>query len=173
MPTSAHLWAIGFDDLAGAERLRNEITSLAAPVQNILLLDLAVLTRSPDGSCALDRKPFPAAGNLLTGTPLDFLVGIALAAPLLTSTAVGDILGLAGAPISQAVGIDDKFIHEIQSMLKPGTSALLMLDLVGNLDATLAGLKGKGGTVLKTNVDVERAKLLQSTLRARSAEAQT
>jgi uncharacterized membrane protein len=64
------------------------------------------------------------------------------------------------------VGIDDKFIRDVQAMLKPGTSAVLMLDYVGNLEEVLRGLRGIGGTVLKTNVDVDRAKLLQSTLRS-------
>jgi uncharacterized membrane protein len=54
--------------------------------------------------------------------------------------------------------------------MKPGASALLMLDVVGDLEATLNAVKGLGGVVLKTNVDVDRARLLQATLRARSAE---
>jgi len=168
MPESAHLWAIGYDQLDGAERFRDEITALAAPVQYLLLRDLAILARSADGCYTLDRQPFPGAGNILCGGTLSFLAGIALAVPLLNSTAVGDLLGLAGSSVSTAVGIDDKFIHEVQAMLKPGTSAVLMLDVVGNLEMALRGLRGMGGTVLKTNVDVERAKLLQATLRANS-----
>jgi len=166
MPDSAHLWAIGFDDLTGAERLRDAITCLAAPVQHLLLLDLAVLARNPDGSYTLDREPFPAAGNIFDRGTVGFLTGIALSMPLYTSTAVGDMLGLCGTPIFKSVGIDDKFIRDVQAMLKPGTSAVLMLDYVGNLEEVLRGLRGIGGTVLKTNVDVDRAKLLQSTLRS-------
>ena len=166
MPESAHLWAIGFDDLEGAGRFRNAITALAGPVQNLLLRDLAILVRNSDGSYTLDRQPFPAAGNLLDGGPLGFLAGIALSVPLLTATAVGDLLGLAGRSISKAVGIDDQFVREIENMMRPGTSAVLMLDLVGDLGAALTGVSGLGGKILKTNVDVDRAKLLQSTLRA-------
>jgi uncharacterized membrane protein len=171
MAKSANLWAIGYDDLHGADRLRNVITNLAAPVQQLLLLDLAVLTRNADGSYALDRKPFPGAGNIFEGGPIHFLLGIAMAAPLLTSRAVGEMLGLAGMSVSKAVGIDDKFVMEIQTMMKPRTSALLMLDTVGDLEAALEGLKGLGGTVLKTNVDLERAKLIESTLRAEGVES--
>jgi uncharacterized membrane protein len=126
---------------------------------------LAILVREVDGSYTFDRQPFPAAGNVLDGSTLGFLAGIALSAPLLSATAVGDLLGLAGRSISGAVKIDDQFIHDIQAMLQPGTSAVLMLDLVGNLQAALQGLRGLGGTILKTNVDVARAELLQSTLR--------
>lgn len=168
MPESAHLWAIGFDDLSGAERLRNAITALASPVQYLLLRDLAVLVRNADGSYTFDRQPFPAAGNILADNTLGFLAGIALSAPLLTSTTVGDLLGLAGTPISCTVGIDDKFIRDVQAVMRPGSSAVFMLDIVGDLEPALRGLAGMGGTVLKTNVDVERAKLLQSCLRAKS-----
>ena len=165
MAECAHLWAIGFPDVRGADRFRNAVTSLAAPVQCLLLRDLAILVRDDGGSYTLDRQPFPAAGNVLDGSTLGFLAGIALSAPLLTSTAVGDLLGLAGRSISGAVKIDAQFIHDIQAMLKPGTSAVLMLDSVGDLQAALDGLRGLGGTILKTNVDVARAELLQSTLR--------
>jgi uncharacterized membrane protein len=100
---------------------------------------------------------------------LGFLAGIALSVPLLTATAVGDLLGLAGRTISNAVGIDDDFVREIETMMKPGTSAVLMLDLVGDLGATLRGMAGLGGKILKTNVDVDRAQLLQSTLHAKQS----
>jgi uncharacterized membrane protein len=54
--------------------------------------------------------------------------------------------------------------------MKPGTSALFVLDEEENedLDVTLHAIRGLGGTVLKTNVDLERAKLIQSTLADRA-----
>ena len=48
--------------------------------------------------------------------------------------------------------------------MKPGTSALFVLDDEGDMEMILHKIRGLGGTVLKTNVDVERAKLIQSTL---------
>jgi hypothetical protein len=36
----------------------------------------------------------------------------------------------------------------------------------GDMEAILQGIRGLGGTVLKTNVDVKRARLIQSTLAA-------
>jgi len=39
-----------------------------------------------------------------------------------------------------------------------------VLDNEGDIDVILHGIRGLGGTVLKTNVDVERARLVQSTL---------
>lgn len=53
--------------------------------------------------------------------------------------------------------------------MKPGTSALFVLDDEGDMDVILHTIRGLGGTVVKTNVDLERAKLIESTL-APSAE---
>jgi uncharacterized membrane protein len=57
-------------------------------------------------------------------------------------------------------------MREVGGLIKPGTSVLFVLDEVGNMDAILRGIRGLGGTVLKTNVDLERARLIQSTLAA-------
>jgi uncharacterized membrane protein len=88
-----------------------------------------------------------------------------LAAPL-TGATIGALLGSAGTAAATHTGIREDFIHEVESMMKPGTSALFMLDEVGDLEVSLHRIRGLGGTVLKTNVDLERAKLMQSTLAA-------
>jgi uncharacterized membrane protein len=49
-------------------------------------------------------------------------------------------------------------------MMKPGSSSLFVLDDEGDLDVILHKIRGLGGTVLKTNVDLGRAKLIQSSL---------
>jgi uncharacterized membrane protein len=65
-----------------------------------------------------------------------------------------------------AVGISDDFVREVEALIQPGTSGLFLLDDGGDMDAILHAIRGLGGTVLKTNVDLERAKLIQSTLAA-------
>jgi uncharacterized membrane protein len=54
--------------------------------------------------------------------------------------------------------------------MKPGTSALFVLDHEGDMEMILHAIQGLGGTVLKTNVDVKRAELIQSTLAASAGE---
>jgi uncharacterized membrane protein len=54
--------------------------------------------------------------------------------------------------------------------MKPGTSAIFVLDDGGEMDVILHAIRGLGGTVLKTNVDVEHARLIQSTLAAPSTQ---
>ena len=174
MAAESHLWAIGYDDMARADQVRDEITRLGwgggQAGTYLILLDIAVVVRHPDGSYQFDRKPFPAVANILGCTAVGFLAGLVLAAPL-TGAAVGALLGSAGTAASAAaVGIGDDFIREVEGLMKPGTSALFVLDDQGDMEVILHKIRGLGGTVLKTNVDLDRAKLIQSTLATASAD---
>jgi uncharacterized membrane protein len=167
--TTGHLWAIGYDDVGRAAQVRQEITSLGWVKRGLILEDVAVAVRQPDGSFTVDREPFPVEANVLGCTVAGLLAGLVLGVPL-AGAAVGAVIGGAGTAASAAVGIGEDFIREVKAMMKPGTSALFVLDSERNLDATLHAIRGLGGTVLKTNVDVERARLIQSTLAATPAQ---
>ena len=172
MTNSRHLWAIGYDDMGRADQVREEITSLGWVKNRLILEDVVVVVRQPDGSFVVGREPFPAAPNVLGCTAVGFLAGLVIGAPL-AGAAVGAVLGAAGAAGAAAVGIGEDFIREVEGMMKPGTSALFVLDSAGDMDAILYAIRGLGGTVLKTNVDVERARLIQSTLAAAPAHPST
>jgi len=169
MTKSQHLWAIGYDDMERAGQVRDEIVRLGW-VQNYLLLqDVAVVVRHPDGSFTLDRERFPAAFNVLGCSAVGFLAGLVLGVPLV-GAAIGAVIGGAGTTgVMASAGIGGDFVREVQGLMKPGTSALFVLDCEGDMEVILHGIRGLGGTVLKTNVDVERARLIQSTLSAPSA----
>jgi len=158
-----HLWAIGYDDMQRAEQVRDEITRIGWDARYLLLSDVAVVVRHPDGSLTVDREPFPAAANILGCSAVGFLAGLVVAAPL-AGAALGAVLGGAGNAAAAGVGIGDDFVRDVEAMMKPGTSVLFVLDDEGNMDVILRAIRGLGGTVLKTNVDVERAKLIQATL---------
>src|SRR5262245_5127325 len=83
-----HLWAIGYDDPERAGRVRDEITRLGWKESHLMLTDVAVVVRHPDGSFALDREPFPAVTNIVGCTAVGFIAGLVLAAPL-AGAAVG------------------------------------------------------------------------------------
>ena len=167
MSTGGHLWAVGFDRMERAHEVRAEIARLGAS-HRLILLDSAVAVRYPDGSLTVDGEPFVAAIKLTPArTFASFLAGLALGAPPLTGAAVGAVAGRASAA---DVGIGNEFICEVEALVKPGTSALFVLDQEGDMDAILQGIQGLGGTVLKTNVDLERARLIQATLAGGAAD---
>jgi uncharacterized membrane protein len=169
MTTAAHLWAIGYDDTERADQVRDEIAELgwgAGKAGKYLLLeDIAVVVRHPDGTITFDRKPFPGLANILACTGAGFLAGLVLAAPL-TGATIGALLGSAGTAAATHAGISEAFVRDVEAMMKPNSSALFVLDDEGDMEVILHKIRGLAGTVLKTNVDVERAKLIGSTLAA-------
>jgi uncharacterized membrane protein len=172
MTTAAHLWAIGYDDMGRADQVRDVVSRLGWGTGHagkyLILTDIAVVVRHPDGSFTFDHKPFPGVTKILGCTAVGFLAGLALAAPL-TGAIIGALVGGVGTAASAAAaGIDDNFVRAVEMLMKPGTSVLFILDEDGDMEMILHEIRGLGGTVLKTNVDLERAKLIQSTLAAAS-----
>ena len=170
MTKTGNLWAVGYDDAGRANQARDEIISLGWHKHYLILDDVAVVVRHTDGSFTLDREAFPAASNVLGCSVVGFLAGLVLGAPLVGAT-IGAMVGGAGtAAVSASVGIGDDFVREVEVLMKPGTAAVFVLDHDGDMDVILHAIRGLGGTVLKTNVDLERARLIQSTLAASSAQ---
>src|SRR5215470_8504647 len=109
MTAAAHLWAIWYDDVERADQVRDEITRLGwgsgRAGKSLILLDIAVVVRHPDGTFTFDRKPFPGVANILGCTAVGFLAGLVLAAPL-AGAAIGALVGGAGtAAAATQVGI--------------------------------------------------------------------
>ena len=169
MTKSGNLWAIGYDDMGRANQVRDEIITLGWDKHYLLLNDVAVVVRHSDGSFTLDREAFPAASNVVGCSVVGFLAGLVLGAPL-TGATIGAMMGGAGTAVSASVGIGDDFVEEVKGLMKPGTSAIFVLDDEGDMDVILHAIRGLGGTVLKTNVDLERAQLIQSTLATPSTQ---
>ena len=169
MTRLGHLWAVGYDDIGRANQLRDEIMNLGWNKHCLTLADVAVVVRHADGSFTVDRESFPAGSNILGCSLVGLVAGLLLGAPL-TGAAFGAMGGSAGTAVSASLGLGDEFMEEVKNLMKPGTSAVFVLDDAGDMDVTLHALRGLGGTVLKTNVDLERAELIQSTLAAPSAQ---
>jgi uncharacterized membrane protein len=170
MASSSHLWAVGFDDLKQASKVRDEIVRLGRARNYLLLDDVAVAVRHPDGSFTLERERLEAASNILGSSAVGFLAGLVLGVPLVGAAIGAAVAGAGTVGVMASAGISGDFIKEVQALMKPGTSAVFVLDNEGDMDVILHGIRGLGGTVLKTNVDMERARLIQSTLAAPSEQ---
>jgi uncharacterized membrane protein len=167
MADAAHLWAIGFADISGAEQVRRDVVRLGEQ-HALVVLDTAVVVHYPDGCVTLEGEPFVPAIHFRGHGVASFLAGLALGAPPLTGAAVRNLVTEPRGGAADT-GISDDFIRAAETLMKPGTSALFVFDREGDMDAILQGIRGLGGTVLKANVDLERARLIQSFLAAGDA----
>jgi len=168
MRSTKHLWAVGYDDMERAAHVRDEIVRIGWVANSLILKDLAVVVRRLDGSFTIDREHFPTGSNIVGASVAGFLAGLVIGAPIV-GAAVGAMLGGAGTAVSvMSAGITDDFVKDAQRLMKPGTSAIFVLESEGDMDVILHAIRGLGGTILKTNVDAERVRLVQSTLAASS-----
>jgi uncharacterized membrane protein YccC len=110
MAKSGHLWAIGYDNMERADQVRDEIISLGWGTTHYLILDdVAVVVRHPDGSFTFNREEFPAASNVLGYSAVGFLAGLVLGAPM-TGATIGTsnqkgILRFGGAAVGGVMGL--------------------------------------------------------------------
>src|SRR5215471_13398982 len=63
------------------------------------------------------------------------------------------------------VGIDDKFMKDTAAAIQPNSAALFVLVRKLTADKVLEGLKGEGGTILKTSLDHTKEAALQAALK--------
>ena len=145
-----HLWAVGYDTMERANEVREEIVRLGWVENRLILADVAVVVRHLDGSFTLDRERFPTGSNIVGASAVGFLAGLVIGVPIV-GAAIGAIVGGAGTAMSaMSAGIAGDFVKDVQRLMKPGTSAIFVLDSEGDMDVILHGIRGLGGTVLKT-----------------------
>jgi uncharacterized membrane protein len=88
---------------------------------------------------------------------------------------IGVALGAASGALSGLLtdyGINDAFMKELATSLKPGDAALFVLIQNMTADKVLKEIQGAGGTVLKTSLDDTKEKVLREAL-AKAAAAET
>lgn len=165
MTKPGRLWAVGFEEMDRAAQVRELGTERC-----LIVLDTAMAVCYPDGIVTLNGEPFLCNVTRPPNTLASFIAAVAPGIPPLTEAGAGALVRSRSAASDS--GIDENFVSEVGGLLKPGTSALFVLDQEGDMDALLRGIRDLGQTVLKTAVDLERAKLIQATRvvqRARSS----
>ena len=79
------------------------------------------------------------------------------------SSCLGAASGTLGGYLTD-IGIDDKWMKETAAAIPPGTAALFVLVRKVTADKVLEGLRGEGGTVMKTSLDHTKEAALQAAL---------
>jgi uncharacterized membrane protein len=81
----------------------------------------------------------------------------------------GAALGAASGAVSGALtdfGINDDFMKDVAEAVPPGGAALFLLVRKMTTDKVLEGLKGVGGTVLRTSFDKTKDEAIRAALSA-------
>src|SRR2546428_5971424 len=127
MATLKHLWAVGFDDMTRASEVRDKIARLGWTQNSLILEDVAVAVRHPDGSFTLDRESFPAASNVLGWSAVGFLAGLVLGVPLVGAAIGAAVGGVATTRVMASAGIGGDFVKGVGGLVTTGRSAPLGL----------------------------------------------
>ena len=155
------LVVIAFPTEAKAEEVRQKL--LAMQKEYLLELgDAVIAVKDAEGRIKLNQLINTTAAGAVGGTFWGALIGLIFLMPL-AGAALGAASGALGGALSD-VGINDKFMKETAAAIKPGTAALFVLVRKVTADKVLEGLKGEGGTVIKTSLDHTKEVALQAAL---------
>lgn len=165
----ADLICVAFDDPTTADRALTELTALQKEFL-IELKDACVVVRTPDGEVHLHQSvPLVRTGALTGGTSgalWGTLIGLLFLNPL-AGMAIGAAAGAASGALAGRLsdyGINDDFIKELGSTIKPNSSALFLLVQKVTADKVLPRMAAFKGHVLKTSLSDEREKRLREAL---------
>ncbi len=162
--------AVAYDDTYTAQEVRLRL--LRMQKEYLIDLDDAVVAgRDEKGKVKLHQINDLTAAGAISGGFWGLLIGLIFMNPLL-----GLAAGVAGGALSGALtdlGINDDFMKNLASELKPGSSVLFVLIKHFTPDKVLAELEGTGGRLLKTSLSHEDEAKLQAVLNAVKPTAET
>jgi uncharacterized membrane protein len=157
------LAVIGYDDQFKAEEVRLALMKM----QKDYLIDMedaVVAVKDQKGKVRLHQAVNLTAAGAVSGGFWGSLIGLIFLNPLL-GMAVGATAGAVSGALTD-VGIDDKFMKELATTMKPGSSVLFVLVRKATPDKVLDEIKGTGGKILKTSLSHDDEAKLQAALSA-------
>ncbi|MGB9269321.1 MAG: DUF1269 domain-containing protein [Pseudolabrys sp.] len=155
------LIVVVFPTEAKAEEVRQKL--LGMQKEYLIELDDAVIAVKDDkGRVKLNQLLNTTKTGAVSGTFWGTLIGLIFLMPL-AGAALGAASGAIGGALTD-VGINDKWMKDTASAIEPGTAALFVLVRKVTGDKVLEGLKGEGGTVMKTSLDHTKEAALRAAL---------
>ena len=146
------LIVIGYPDEETAEKVWRELVAL----QHEYLVDLddaAIIQRDANGKLHVTTPAHhTAAWGALSGLFWGVVIGLIFFFPI--APLVGLAGGIMGAALGKAgdLGIRDDFKQRVQELVKPGTSAILVIVRKVTPDKFIEAIRPYGGTVLQTSL---------------------
>lgn len=146
-----------------AEAIRQKLLGLQQQYL-IELSDAVIAVKQGNGRIKLVQLMNPTTVGAVSGGFWGLLIGSIFLMPLL-----GASIGAASGALSGALsdyGINDGFMRDLATNLKPDNAALFLLIRKMTTDKILEELKGTGGTVLRTSLDHTKEDALRDALAA-------
>src|SRR6476620_3241420 len=163
------LVVIAFPTEAKADEVRQKLLAMQKEYL-IELSDAVIAVKDANGNIKLNQLINTTAVVAVSGTFWGTLIGLIFLMPLV-GAAIGAASGAIGGALTD-VGIDDKWMKEVAASIQPGTAALFLLIRKVTADKVLEGLRGEGGTVLRTSLDHTKEEALQAALAGVQAAVQ-
>jgi uncharacterized membrane protein len=160
------LVVIGYEDKFKAEEVRLRLLKM----QKDYLIDMedaVVAVKDDTGKVKLHQMINMTAAGAISGGFWGSLIGLLFLNPIL-GLAVGATAGAVSGALTD-LGIDDKFMKDLASTLKNGSSVLFVLVRNATPDKVLEELEGTGGRILKTSLSHNEEAKLQEALSAAKA----
>jgi uncharacterized membrane protein len=148
----SELFVVAFDDELKAEQVRLDLLSL----KHGHLVDVeeaVVVIRTVSGKVRMHHATHFTAPGALGGGFLGMMAGLMLLNPVLA--VIGGLTGSALGAVAGALkelGIDEPFMKELASPLKPGSSALFILVKEGQPEQVCAEVETFGGKIIQTRL---------------------
>ncbi len=146
-----------------AEAIRQKLVNLQKEYL-IELSDAVIAVKQDNGRVKLIQLMNTTAVGAISGGFWGLLIGSIFLMPLLGAS-IGAASGALGGALTD-YGINDGFMRELATNLKPENAALFLLIRKMTGDKVLDELKGTGGTVLRTSLDHTKEQALRDALAA-------
>jgi uncharacterized membrane protein len=146
----AELVVISFPSEAKAEEVRQKLFAMQKDYL-IELGDAVIAIKDEHGRVKLNQLLNTTTAGAVSGAFWGSLIGLIFLMPL-AGAAIGAASGAIGGALTD-IGINDRWMKEVAAAIQPGTAALFLLIRKVTPDKVLDGLRGEGGTVMRTSLD--------------------
>jgi uncharacterized membrane protein len=142
------LIVIGYEDAATARQAYEQVLTLQKDFI-IELRGLAIVDVDADGKTHVDTPQRIIGSSAAAGALWGLLFGVLFFVPGMAL--VGGALGALFGKLSKT-GVNDRFRAQVQDLLTPGHSAVVIMATKITDDKFAAGMQRFGGTILKTSL---------------------
>ncbi|MGV8964777.1 MAG: DUF1269 domain-containing protein [Cellulomonas sp.] len=145
----SELIVIGYDDQNVATQAYNQVTTLQKDFV-VQLTGLAIVRMDASGKSHVETPAKIVGVSAASGALWGMIIGLLFLVPFV-GLALGGAMGALMGKLGKS-GVNDEFRSQVQSMLKPGGAAVVVMASKITDDKFAEAMKQYGGTLLKTSL---------------------